>query len=363
MIKKRNEEFNYRCGLIKLTTWKWKSHVIMDIVNYYQTPTLVLVHNIKTLWEMRVKFKEFSNITPAVYGWWKYEIWNITIMTKKSFCLDYDKISQKFWLVLIDEAPVQFSKILWSAINIYFNNQKWIALYGLSGTPKKLLLDQEDLEKYFGRIIEVKWQENNWYNYIPKIIMYDYKYSWFYRYENPQEMRWAISENMERLEEQVSVCDELLCNSNCLLILTDRKIEVDNLINWFNETMLLNSIDFSFNMTWDTKEEDDNKNIKHAEKLIKSWWKVVIVGTIQKCWIWVDIPFIDSVFLASAIKFSSTVIQAIWRWLRIYEWKKEVVVAIWNDIPILQAQKLEKIKTLQTEYWIEKKDIEFITIK
>lgn len=360
MIKKRNEEYNYRCWLIKLTTWKWKSHVIMDIINYYQTSTLILVHNIKTLWELQEKFKKFSNIIPKIYWWWKKEVWNITIITKKSFALDYKKIKEKFNLIICDEAPVWFTKQLWEAINTYCNNEKWIALYGLSGTPKKILLNQKDLEKYFWLTIEIKGQENNWYNYIPQITMFDYTYKWFYLYENPQEMRTAVSENIERLEKQIIEIKKMVEKTNCLLILTDRKNEVENFYNFEYISPFYANIKFI--MTWDTKIEEDEKRIKEAEKIIKQWWKVIIIWTIQKVWIWVDIPFIDWIFLTSAIKFESTVIQAIGRWLRKYTNKEKVIVWVWNDIDVYSAQKTQKIKAIQEEYWIEKKDINFIKI-
>jgi len=357
-IKKRNEKYNYRCGLIKLTTWKWKSHIIMDLTEYYQTNTLVLVHNIKTLTEMQTKFKEFTNITPSIYGGWKKEIWNITIMTKKSFCLDFQKIQNNFNLVLIDEAPVGFSKTFWESLNIFFHSKKWIALYWLSWTPQKELLDPCDLEKYFWKLIEVKNQINNWYNYIPKFTMYDYKYLWFYRYENPAEMRTAISENMDRLKHQINICNDMLNNSNCLLILTDRKIEVENFVNNLNsENKCI------IWMTWDTSQKQDDLSLEFAKTCIKNNKKVIIVWTIQKVWVWVDIPFIDSVFLASAIKFKSTVIQAIWRALRVHKWKDIINVWIWNDLPTLKTQRTEKIKVIQEEYWITKNDINFITIK
>jgi len=121
IVKKRNEDFSYRCGLIKLVTGWGKSHVIIDLANYYQTNTLVLVHNIKTLWEMVQKFSNYTNIKPSQYWDWKKEVWNITIMTKKSFTTDYKNLDIDFWLVLIDEAPIYFSKGFWNWVNALFD--------------------------------------------------------------------------------------------------------------------------------------------------------------------------------------------------------------------------------------------------
>lgn len=356
IVKKRNETFNYRCWLIKLTTWKWKSHIIIDIANYYQTNTLILVHNVKTLSEMVEKFETFTNIKPSQYWWWKKEIWNIAIMTKKIFSLDQEKISNDFNLILIDEAPVQFSKNFWNALNFVFDWKKWIALYWLSWTPQKIELNQDDLQKYFWEIIEVKNQARNWYNIIPDFTMYDYTVdSWKYEYENPAEMRWEISENMERLKEQIIRIKELFENRKCLLILTDRKLEVENFFKH-------KDFGFTFCMTGDTSIEEDNQNIESAKKLIQAWKKVCIIWTIQKVGIGIDIPFIDTIFLASAIKFSSTVIQSIGRWLRLYVWKNNTSVWIWNDLPHYKWQKSEKLKVIKSEYLKKNEDINIIKI-
>ncbi len=351
IIKKRNEQFNYRAWLIKLKTWMWKSKVIIDVTNYYQTNTLILVHNIKTLWEIFEKFKDFTNIEPKIYGWWKKEIWNITIMTKKSFCLDSEKIKQEFSLVLIDEAPVQFSKTLWNWINKFFHWKKWVALYWLSWTPYKDFLQEEDLEKYFWKIINV---ENN-YNIIPEFIFYDYKFKWMYEYETPAEMRTVIADNQDRLSKQIIEIEKIFFqnkNRKCLLVLTDRKQEVDNIFNILSEKQ-----EFVFCITWNTKIKEDQENLDLAKIEIKEWRQVIIIWTIQKVWVWVDIPYIDTIFLASAIKFKSTVIQAIWRGLRKSEWKSNVLVWVWNDLPILKNQKTEKAKTILSEYKVSGKNI------
>jgi superfamily II DNA or RNA helicase len=86
---------------------------------------------------------------------------------------------------------------------------------------------------------------------------------------------------------------------------------------------------------------------------LKQGKEVIIIGTIQKIWVWVDIPFIDTIFLASAIKFRANVIQAIWRGLRLYPSKTDVEVYVWNDLPILRGQRNEKEKTIKSEYEIE----------
>lgn len=356
IIKKRNEQFNYRCWLIRLTTWKGKSHIILNIAEYYQTNTLVLVHNVKTLQEMDKKFEDFTNIKPWVYGGGKKEIQPVTIMTKRSFVMDSGKISSAFWLVLIDEAPIWFSKKFWSALNI-FSHWKNIWLYWLSWTPQKNDLNTEHLEKYFGKILEIKDQENNGYNIIPKFQMLDYYYYDHYEFEWPAELRTAISENEERLDLQVKNIYEYLEGRKCLLVLTDRKLEIENFYRELEEDP---NRDFNLVvMTGDTKVKDDEENLENAKA---NWKQTVILGTIQKVGVGVDIPIIDTILLASAIKFRSTVIQAIWRGLRKHEGKEDVIVWIWNDLPILKNQRAEKIKTIEKEYLLDRKNITSINL-
>jgi predicted helicase len=113
-------------------------------------------------------------------------------------------------------------------------------------------------------------------------------------------------------------------------------------------------------MTGSTDDKTDTQNVDFAKIC---WKKVIIIWTIQKVWVWVDIPMIDSVFLASAIKFRSTVIQAIGRALRKFDWKEKVKVIIWNDVPIYKKQRSEKFKAIKQEYWIEEKEIVVHKIK
>ena len=352
VIKTRNEKYKYRCWLIKLTTWKWKSHIIMDLVWYYQTNSLILVHNVKTLNEMYQKFKEFTNIVPAKYWWWKKDIWEITIMTKKSFTMDFEKFENNFNLIICDEAPIWFSKNFYESMNI-FCHKKTIAFYWLSWTPENITFNETDLQKYFWKLIN-PISDN--YNIIPDFEFVDFTTNNFYEFENASEMRECLSMDQERLDEQIKFIKNQASKSNCLLVLTDRVSETENFSQKLNDSKEF----FVFTMTWLTKDKTDQENIENAKK---SWKKIIIIWTIKKVWVWVDITMIDSVFLASAIKFRSTVIQAVWRALRKFEWKEKVKVIIWNDVPIYQKQKTEKVKTIKQEYWIEKNEIKIHTIK
>lgn len=75
-----------------------------------------------------------------------------------------------------------------------------------------------------------------------------------------------------------------------------------------------------------------------------------------------DVGFIDSVFLVSAIKFKATVIQSIGRALRKYQDKDKVEVYIWNDLPILRGQRTQKLKSIKEEYGIQENQLKILKI-
>lgn len=344
IIKKRNEQFNYRAWLVKLKTWMWKSKVIIDITNYYQTNTLILVSNLKLMQEIKNKFIEFTNYTPKIYWWWKKEIWEITIMTKKSFTLDFESIKQEFNLIILDECHQQFTKNTYISINKFFHWKKWIALYWLSATPSTDFLEEKDLEKYFWKIITIQKE----YDFIPEFIFYNYrpKNKFLYEYETYPELRQCLIDDIDRQELQFNIIKNNL--SICSLILCDRLEEIENYYNNFKDEDI-----FLIKITGQTSILEDERLLNEALQQKK---KILIIGSISKVSTGFDYPIIDTIFLFSSIKFENSVIQAVWRCLRKSQNKIWAKVIIWND-KALDKQRLQKTKTIYQEYWVLEKNI------
>lgn len=358
-IRLRNEKFYYNCWLIKAWTWVWKSVLSIKITKYYKCNTLILVSNTKLLWELINRFYEFTWLKPAQYWWGKKEIDAITICTKMSFSKDYEKICDdtKFETVIIDECHEWFSDNFRLAINKSFSQ---INLYWMSATPFTPMLEQEHLERYYGRVIDVM----DWYDYKPDFEVINYKpwkvCIWWkeepdYIFEDYPELRWLMAEDTVRFDHQMKKLWELFQKRKCIIVLTDRTLEADNfterLQKWDQTKFNLIKI------TWETKTANDEMQLKAAKE---NWKKTIIIGSIKKIWTWFDYPPTDTIFLASAIKWKSTTEQAIWRALRKYD-KLNPLIVIWND-EALKGQKLEKIKTIKKVYWVDKKEIKFINI-
>lgn len=359
VIKLRNEKYNYNCWLIKAWTWVWKSVLAIKIAQYYKCNTLILVSNIKLLTELKDRFFEFTWLTVWVYGWWKKEIESITICTKKSFSTDFDEICKEwqFETIIIDECHEWFSELLRFAINKSF---KQVNLYWMSATPFTPELEQEDLEKYFWKVIDVKDE----YDYKPDFEIVNYKpwkirLKWIesdqYIFEDYPELRSLLAEDEIRFEEQIKILKELYKNRNSIIVLTDRILESNNFYDRISrwDTTKFNLI----KITWETNSVDDQENLKKA---LENWKKTIIIWSIKKIWIWFDFPPADTVFLASAIKWKSTTEQAIWRILRKHD-KLNPLVVIWND-EVLKWQQIEKIKTIKKVYWVKKEEIKFIEL-
>lgn len=350
IIKKRREEFNYTCWIIKLQTWKWKSLVCMDIIEYLQDTTLILVSNLKLMQEMIDKFTNMTNYIPEQYWWWKKEIWYITIMTKASFLTATKEELEDFDCILVDELQTWFSDLFIEKMNTTYKDNKNISLYWLSATPYTQNFTESDMEKYYWKIIEPKQQ----YDFIPSFTFFNYHHLGDYEFEMYHELKQSMIDNEDRREKQE---DSILINlsKRCSLILCDRLEEIKNWEKLFFE---YSHTYYYIVITWETKITDDKIKLEEALKQDKP---IVIIWSIQKVATWFDYPIIDTVFIYSSIKFESTVIQAVGRCLRKATNKKWAKVYIWND-KILDKQRQQKQKAINDEYWINANQIEVVEI-
>ena len=338
IIKNRIEYENYRCWIVKAKTWMGKSHIIMDIIEYLQLRTLILVSNKKLMQELYDKISTMSNAYVSVYGGGKKDLWVITIMTKKSFYLCEKLDLYDFDCVINDECHMGFTKKLIQKFNTSFHG-KDIFLYGLSATPSTKDLDEKDLEKYFWNIIEIKKD----YDFIPKFKFFNYINDVVYESEHYAELRGMLSLDDKRMKKQKEKLLENISDT-CSLILCDRLEEIEY---WMEQMQ-----DYDGNLikiTGQTKIKDDSDALKSS---LENWKSTLIVGSIQKCATWFDHPIIDSVFIFSAIKFQNTVIQSVGRALRKSPWKTWANIFLWND-KILPKQKIQKKLAIEKEYNIQ----------
>lgn len=328
-----------KSSMIVMKTGRGKAHIIMGLSILLKSKTIIACHNIKTLNEMRLKFKEFCNYDVGVYYSKKKEIKDITITTHNSLKKDFRNFQSKFWTLIIDEADIGISSELIAAVSVI--NCEYI--FWLTGTPKRKDLSQDAMELIYWETIQVKEQEKNGYNIIPTInqILYETSipsYTWRH------DLRKKLIKDESRKIAQRDVIISLY-NSNVFkfwLILVERRdeecLEIYESLKWY--------IDNLYMIHWKTEDNKDQWSI--TEMLSK--WKWIIIWTVGKMWRGVDITPIDAVFLFFPSRFKSATIQAAGRWLRNSEWKTWCILYDRCDLPILKRQMFDRIASYKEEY-------------
>jgi len=340
VIKERSDKYKYNWWLIIMKTWRWKSHIICQILDFYKKKTLISVHNIKTLFEMKDKIWSFLQWTYKLWTffWQSKILWDIVITTHTSLnkanwriVINWEEFKPE--ILLYDEADRNVSETM---IKTFCNMKvKW--MYWLTWTPNSKNLKEKDLCKIFWKAISSKqW----WYNVIPVVKYIKYRTSEDYDFSNYAELRQCLTDDKDRFNDQIKYIKHIMKYRKYWLLLSDRVEEVEN----FYEA--LKDLDFNVILIhgW-TDVKVDEKKISES-----SWKKTLIIWTSWKMSRWVDIPEIDTVFLFYPNKFESATIQAVWRWLRNCEWKTNTLLVDWADYPILKNQLYNRWKTYRSEY-------------
>lgn len=335
---------NMRTGLIEMKTWRGKGNLIIKLCEHFQEKTLILVHNIKTLEEMKEKFEKFSDYSPWVYYSKKKKLKEITITTHKSFVLSHAEFKGKFSIIIYDEADVNLSdKMIRSLILADVEGLFW-----LTWTPYRQELSTQDLTLIFWPHLRVSGQENNGYNIIPKIYRLKYTSDDFFSFENFHDLKEQLINNKKRLDSQIKFIKKAYPKIWAALLLVDRIVECSTYCNALKEAWIPTCI-----VNGKTNTTEDNKNIK--DMVDKKW---IIVATSGKMSRWVDIPAIDSVFLFYPNRYQWSTVQAVWRSLRTFPWKDKVRLFDRCDLPILRWQADHRLATYKKEYpWCFVKNI------
>jgi len=325
-----------RTWLIEMKTARGKWNLIIKLVENFQEKTLILCHNIKTLTELKKKFMDFSDYEPWVYYSKKKDIKEITITTHKSFVMCHKEFKWKFWLVIVDEADTNTSKDMIRAITFIDCD----ALFWLTWTPYRQDLSTEDMELIFWPHIKVKNQKNNGYNIIPSITKIMYKNNDVFSFDDWHDMKTQLMRDRKRLDHQIKFIKENHPKHQVWLLLVDRIEECQTFYDRITSEWISCCI-----VNGQTLIPDDEINIA---KMIAE--QGIIVGTAQKIGRWVDIPQIDSIYLFYPCRFEGTVVQAVWRALRVTPTKNTAKLYDRCDIPVLKGQAFQRQSIYKIEY-------------
>lgn len=336
-------------------TWRGKSWVIYNALCEKRVKTLILCHNIQTADTMYDGILKYTTI-PAdsvglVHSKSKHpRTGTIDVMTHASFVKNFKELTNTYGMICYDECDYNlsfperydFDCMVWALICL---SPKY--LYWFTGTPYRAEGGVEVLNRIFGEV----WTYCDDYNYTPNITQVFYKYKWWYDFETFGELMQKLNGCEDRKEKQIQIYEQYKRKRN--LILTKSVKESEDIHERIPNSILLNG-------TLDKKTLD--KNMALVNNSIDGNLGFTIVGTIDKMGRGVDIPPIDTLFLFSPVRFRWTVVQAVWRALRKYPGKTDVVILDWCDMPLLKKQQQERLRDYQKEYKIEKKSFNFINI-
>ena len=332
--------------VIHMGTGRWKSWVMYNTIVEKNCRTLVLCHNIQTAndiyagiinniawlteWQVR-NINSSTNMSPGGI---------IDVFTHSGFTRSYPTLGE-YDLLLYDECDYNLS---FPVRNNYHCMIEWLILmdvpymYWFTGTPYRAEGGAEVLNRIFGPI----WtRDKAEYNFTPQIIQYDCDYKGDYDFENFAELMQSLATNEQRTMEQLKLYNETKRKRNLILVKTVEE-------SWKFTELIPQSII----LNWQLPKRTLDDQMDYLYHCINNNTGFTIVGTIDKMWRWVDIPPIDTIYLFSPVKFRGTVVQAVWRALRKYPWKEDVIVYDWCDLPLLKKQKNERKAAYKAEYGI-----------
>ena len=346
-IADRAMNAGYTSGIINMKTGRGKTHVMSTIASHFPGKVLILCHNELNARWVKEHFKKFHDKDDCeiVLGGKTRPTGDVAITTHKTFTL-YPELFTDYEVILYDEMHKNISDAMIRALCV---QQQCKALYGFSGTPYRDDLHKADLEKIFGREIVIKEFDTpeTRYNMLPKLYIETY-ITPKYDYIDYNELRNCAMEDLVRADKQMETLIRYInkFDRRCSLVFTDRVSEAEQFKKMLDKNPSISVVLIHGGIN--TQEA-----LADLAKAKQIGLPIVIVGTIQKVGTWTDIPMVDAVFFFSPTKFNGTVVQAIWRGLRLSENKNDVILVDWhdNDKAILHRQHLQRVKICKNEYW------------
>lgn len=339
-----NKIWDNRTWLICMRTWAGKSITIAKIVDHFNEPTLIATHSTTCLNDLKNTFKKCLWIEVWEFSWKKKDIKEITVTTHKSLAnrdnLQYFK--SKFAFIIVDECDTGFTDNMYYVLNNI--DAEWI--FWFTGTVWTKEISAKDMELIYWPLIQSDKVENNWYQLLPEIWSIKYDNGLEYPYTEFNELKEMLCNDEIRLEyicKFVHRCFELNQIKFWLALFSRKEKESQMFYKKFHEMYPWFPI---ANIDWDTKIADDDRE----KEIIKARWYWLICWTTGKLWRWADIPWLDWVFLLSAVKFENSVAQAVWRWLRSYPGKTKCILYDRCDRPVLKSQYYERVKAYRKHY-------------
>lgn len=317
-IEAVDEILKYNNGILVAPTGSGKTVMALAIVARKKLRTAIIVNSLSLLnqWEKQINnFLEIENEELKVgkyYGSKKKIFKMIDILSIDSLVKADDEIFSYYALVIVDEAHHLGSNKYEEAIRRF----KTRYIYGLTATPKR----SDNLEKIVYKAIgNIRYNLELDKNQFDRVVMPIYTN--FKLKENTNDFNLILDELIKNDLRNLIIIDKVIeeyKNKRNILILTRRVEHIDILYNLLIDNCP-NIYKVSGNSSKEEKEGLNNFTNKFKEKFI-------IISTGNYLGEGFDMPNLNSLFIATPVKFEGLQKQYIGRIERIVEGKDKVKV-------------------------------------
>lgn len=350
-IKAVEEMLKYNNGLLVAPTGSGKTVMALAIIAKKQLRTAIIVDSLKLLnqWEERINsFLELENGELEVgkyYGSKKKISKIIDILSIDSLIKTNDNIFSYYDLVIVDEAH-HMASIKYEDVIRKFKTKY---IYGLTATPKRSDNLEKIVYKSIGNIRHVIELNKNQFEKVVMPIFTNFKLK-----ENTTDFNLILDEIIRDISRNLLIINKVkeeYEKGRNILILTRRVEHIDILYN-----LLIDKCHNIYRVSGTSSKEEKegfNKFIKEVKE------KFIIISTGNYLGEGFDMPNLNSLFIATPVKFEGLQKQYIGRIERIVDGKEEVKVFDLVDSKVfillnmfqvrLRTYKKQKYEVINTE--------------
>lgn len=303
-----------------------KTFSIGYIAHKLQARTVILCNTKVNAQQCAERLKEFfGNDKVGMFYSESKEFKDITVVVYPSFKKLLELHNWEFDILIQDECDLLLS----DEFRLQTIKAKCQYKYWLTGTPYNDTFRLLDMSIRWGRIVEAK-------EYNEKLInQFNFNIFWveagekITEYEHYRDLKKQINKQDDRMNSVQFAIQEGLKNGNRVIVLTDtkeftRKIETE--------------------LWYPAMTGDDSKKTR-TEKFLRFEEVKVLCATSQIIWRWRDCPEVDVVIIAFSGRAEANIVQAVGRWLRSKEGKKDIYVYdLFNPTWLMRNQRSQRKK-------------------
>lgn len=329
-IKPLTELLKKPYGILGAMTWFWKSFSVAWIINELKCKTVILCNTQINAEQMSDRLiSQFWEENVWMFYWPKKEFKNITVVVYNSYKKFLEMYNGKRDLTLFDEAHKLVSDE-YRKQTIFTKSQY---KYWMTGTPYWDVFKKEDFKLRRGRIIEASDYKD--------MLLSKFNFNFFWvsswmeevkEYRDYHHLKQIIEENETRLETIKKLIKLGLNGGHKILVMTDRVELTQQLGEQLNCPRITGWVSAKKRKIMFDRFEQEK----------------VLIAPNQIVWEWYDNPEVDMIIVAFSWRTQPRLVQAIWRSVRIFEWKKDLYIYdIVDNAGIMKNQFRERKQVYQ----------------